>query len=246
MCNLFTACAGESTRYLLLPALSTPSTAIISMPSTSHNDANNHTFTKSSKTDQRRQSQCVCENNEDDHYQNNAVHPSLRPFLTPPPKRKFIKPREENNEVLENVHFMLTDNQYTPLIDNSNPSQNPHENQYLIITSRGPDMTPVYNTISRTVATRGSSLPRTIRGCSRSLETVEDKDTLGMNHLKNNVEEVILVPTGAPQSQSPPTLNNSIHSKPQNFRRFEEGNQSAAARLRADYISLEDLFSSCV
>ncbi|VDO08654.1 unnamed protein product [Rodentolepis nana] len=240
------ACTGESTRYLLLPALSTSSAAIISMPSTSEDDANNHNFMKPTRTEQRRQSQCACESTEDDHYQNNAFHPSHRPFLTPPPKRKFIKPQEESNEVLENVHFMLTDSQYTPLVDNSNPSQNPHENQYLIITSRGPEMTPVYNTISRTVTTRGSSLPRSIRGCSRSLETVEEKDLQEMNRLKNNVEGVILVPTRASQSQSPPTLNNSIHPKPPNLLRFEESNQAAAARLRADYISLEDLFSSCV
>nr|CDS26724.2 protocadherin 11 [Hymenolepis microstoma] len=239
-------CTGESTRYLLLPALSTSSAAIISMPSTSDDDANNQNFMKPTKTDQRRQSQCACESNEDDHYRNNAIHPSHRPFLTPPPKRKFIKPQEESNEVLENVHFMLTDSQYTPLVDNSNPSQNSNENQYLIITSRGPEMTPVYNTISRTVATRGSSLPRSIRGCSRSLETVEEKDSQGMNHLKSNVEGVILVSTGASQSQSPPTLNNSIYPKPPNLLRFEESNQAAAARLRADYISLEDLFSSCV
>ncbi|KAM7541303.1 hypothetical protein Aperf_G00000030507 [Anoplocephala perfoliata] len=240
------ACNGESARYLLIPAPSTASAAMISMPRMSYSEATANSFVKSSKytpTDPRIKSQCACENNIDDNYQSSTVRSSLRPFLTPPPRRKIMKCQDDNNEVLENVHFMLTD-QYTPLVEASNSSQDLRENQYLIITSRGAETTPVYNTIGRTVE-RGSSLPSSIRGCSRSLETVEEKDTPVMNHMNEHVEGVLLVPAVASRSQSPPTLNNSVHPKPSALHRFEEGNP-AATRLRADYISLEDLFSSCV
>lgn len=246
MGRIILACSGESTRYLLIPALSTASAAMISMPSTSHSDATTHSFLKSVKyvtNDPRLKSQCACENNVDDHYQNSTAHPSLRPFLTPPPRRKIMKCRGDNNEVLENVNFMLSD-QYTPLVDTSNSSQNLPENQYLIITSRGVETNPVYNTIGRTVE-RKSSLPTSIRGCSRSLETMEEKDTPVMNHMNEHMEGVLIVPAVASRSQSPPALNNSVHSKPSALHRFEERN-SAATQLQADYISLEDLFSSCV
>ncbi|KAL5112321.1 Protocadherin-16 [Taenia crassiceps] len=249
------ACSGGPARYLLFPALSTPSTAIVSIASTSHTDAVTHSFPKptqstsaDSSSDPRRGSQCVSEENKEKLHQNRAINRSFHSFLTPPPKRKPSKPREAD-EVLENVHFMYTDNQYTPLAESSTSSQVPCENQYLIITRRGAEMTPVYNTIGRS-APRGSSLPRSLHGCSWSLERVGEKQAV-LNHI-DEVSGVILVPSMSSPPHSPNSgLNNSVRPAlhPKSIHRFEEVNSPAApatAHLQADYISLEDLFSSCV
>lgn len=201
-----------------------------------------------SSSDPRRRSQCVSEENTEKLHQNGAVNRSFHPFLTPPPKRKPLKPRE-TDEVLENVHFMYGDNQYTPLAESSTSSQVPCENQYLIITRRGAEMAPVYNTIGRPVS-RGSSFPRSLHGCSWSLERMGEKQA-ALDHI-DEVSGVFLVPNVSSPPHSPNSgLNNSVRSTlhPKSTHRFEEVDSPvtpATARLRADYISLEDLFSSCV
>ncbi|EUB57220.1 Protocadherin-16 [Echinococcus granulosus] len=250
------ACSGGSTRYLLFPALSTPSTAMISVASTSHTDTAAHSLLRpnlnmsaDSSFDPRRRSQCVCEEDKEKPYQNSAVNISFHPFLTPPLKRKSLKPRE-TDEVLENVHFMFADNQYTPLAEASTSSQVPCENQYLIITSRGTEIAPVYNTIGRTVP-RGSSLPSSLPGCSWSLERVSSGKQAVLNHI-DEISGVLLAPSVSSPSHSPNSaLNNSVRFAlhPKSIHRFEDVNPPVApatAHLRADYISLEDLFSSCV
>ncbi|KAL5960872.1 Protocadherin-16 [Taenia solium] len=249
------ACSGDSARYLLFPALSTPSTAMISIASTSHTDAAAHSFLRptqnmsaDSSFNPRRRSQCVSEENKEKLYQSRGVNRSLHSFLTPPPKRKPLKPGE-TDEVLENVHFMYADNLYTPLAESPTSSQAPCENQYLIITRTGAEMAPVYNTIGRPVP-RGSSLPRSLHGCSWSLERVGEKQAV-LDHI-DEVSGVFLVPSVSSPSHSPNSgLNNSMRSAlhPKSIHLFEEVNSPVApatARLRADYISLEDLFSSCV
>ncbi|VDM16043.1 unnamed protein product [Hydatigera taeniaeformis] len=248
------ACSSDSARYLLFPALSTPSTAVISMASTLHNDAAARSLLRPSSnmgahsSDPRRRSQCACEENKEKVYRSRVVNRSFHPFLTPPPKRKTLKPGE-TDEVLENVHIMCADNQYTPLAESSASSQVPCENQYLIITRRGAETAPVYNAIGRPVL-RGSSLPRSLPGCSWSLEQVGEKQTV-LDHI-DEVSGVFLVPTVSSPSHSPNSgMNNSVRSAlhPKSLHRFEEVNPSVAPatpHLRADYVSLEDLFSSCV
>lgn len=187
-------------------------------------------------------------------HQNNTITKTWRPFFTPPPSRKFIK-APEDGEILENFHFMLTDNEYTSLMKapgsaQDRPLTGAGENQYLIITEDGQhEVSSAYNTICRQLP-RGSSLPRNIRECLRSPET----EQMLFKRIDDVNGGVILVPASSP---SPLTLNNALHPREMTRQPLVSTSHTVVATTSTDvlntttsfppdYISLEDLLNSCV